>query len=86
MSVRKLRHRLQVLPEALTLGHVGDADSHCVVIYGVGQVVDLHSAALTNDPAVKGMAEAAALTNQPQSKQTKPTEPKPMKCSPCPRG
>ena len=51
-----------------------------VVMYDktTGQVVDLHSAALTNDPAVKGMAEAAALTNQPQSKQTKPTEPKPM--------
>ena len=51
-----------------------------VVMYNkaTGQVVDLHSAALTNDPAVKGMAEAAALTNQPQSKQTKPTEPKPM--------
>ena len=51
-----------------------------VVMYDktTGQVVDLHSAALTNDPAVKGMAEAAALTNQPQSKQTKPTEPTPM--------
>lgn len=51
-----------------------------VVMYNkaTGQVVDLHSAALTNDPAVKGMAEAAALTNQPQSTQTKPTEPKPM--------
>lgn len=47
-----------------------------VVMYdkATGQVVDLHSVALTNDPAIEGMAEAAALSNQ-----TKTTpEPKPM--------
>jgi phage I-like protein len=48
-----------------------------VVMYNkaTGQVIDLHSAALTNDPAVKGMAEAAALN---ANLNTPPTEPKPM--------
>ncbi|WP_416305208.1 phage protease [Neptunicella sp. SCSIO 80796] len=37
-----------------------------VVMYNktTGEVLDLHSAALTNDPGIKGMAEAAALHNQ----------------------
>lgn len=37
-----------------------------VVIYDkkTGDVVDLHSAALTNDPAIQGMDEAAALSHQ----------------------
>lgn len=43
-----------------------------VVMYDkvTGAVLDLHSAALTNDPAIKGMAEAAALhvQHQPEPK------------------
>ena len=45
-----------------------------VVIYDKtnGDVLDIHSVALTNDPAVKGMASAAALTTQ-VNQQTEPT-------------
>ena len=48
-----------------------------VVIYNkaTGDVMDIHSVALTNDPAIKGMAQAAALSQQFH---TPTPEPKPM--------
>ena len=48
-----------------------------VVIYNkhTGEVLDLHSAALTNDPAVKGMSQAAALHANVNNQ---PSEPTPM--------
>jgi phage I-like protein len=48
-----------------------------VVLYekSTGQVLDLHSVALTNDPAIKGMAQAAALHANPTVHQPKPEKP-----------
>lgn len=47
-----------------------------VIIYDktTGQVLDLHSVALTNDPAILGMAAAAALHANPTVHQPKPEQ------------